>query len=150
MIKMKHGLFETILGGVVFFAACFFLAYSVKTSSLSSELTSANFKLYASFDSADGLKLGSDILVAGVKVGKVSNIELDTQNFIAKTTFLLFKNFSFPDDTEAVIVSDGLLGDKYVSLNVGGSDSVLMDGDELLYTQSSINMFNLLGKFINK
>ena len=85
-----------------------------------------------------------------MKVGTVSNIELDTQDFIAKTTFSLFENFNIPDDTEAIISSDGLLGEKYISLNVGGSDTNLVDGDEFLYTQSSVNIVNLLGKFVNK
>ena len=150
MSSKKYGLIETILGGIVFFIACGFLVYTFKISSLNSQLSSGKFKLHANFSSVEGLKLGSDIVLAGVKVGTVSNIELDTQYFIAKTTFSLFENFNIPDDTEAIISSDGLLGEKYISLNVGGSDTSLVDGDELVFTQSSVNIFNLLGKFVNK
>ena len=150
MSSKKYGLIETIFGGIVFFIACGFLVYAVKISSLNSQFSSGNFKLYANFSSVEGLKLGSDIVLAGVKVGTVSNIELDTQDFIAKTTFSLFENFNIPDDTEAIISSDGLLGEKYISLNVGGSDNNMVDGDEFLYTQSSVNIVNLLGKFVNK
>lgn len=150
MINRKHGLVETIFGGVVFFTACIFLAYAVKTTSLNKELSSNYFKLHASFDSVEGLRLGSQVLLSGVKVGSVSRIELDTQNFVARTTFSLFEDFNIPDDTEAIIISDGLLGEKYISLNVGGSDNTLTDGEEFLYTQSSVNILNLLGKFVNK
>jgi phospholipid/cholesterol/gamma-HCH transport system substrate-binding protein len=150
MSSKKYGLIETIFGGIVFFIACGFLVYAVKISSLNSQFSSGNFKLYADFNSAEGLKLGSDIVLAGVKVGAVSNIELDTQDFIAKTTFSLFENFNIPDDTEAIISSDGLLGEKYISLNVGGSDTLLEHGDEFIYTQSSVNILNLLGKFATK
>ena len=150
MSSKKYGLIETIFGGIVFFIACGFLVYAVKISSLNSQFSSGNFKLHADFSSVEGLKLGSDIVLAGVKVGTVSNIELDTQDFIAKTTFSLFENFNIPDDTEAIISSDGLLGEKYISLNVGGSDNNMVDGDELLYTQSSENILNLHGKILNK
>ena len=150
MSSKKHGLVETIFGGIVFFIACGFLVYAVKISSLNSQLSSGNFKLHASFTSVEGLRLGSDIMLAGVKVGTVSNIELNTNDFTAKTTFSLFKNFNIPDDTEAIISSDGLLGERYISLNVGGSDTSLVDGDEFVYTQSSVNILNLLGKFVNK
>ena len=149
MINTKKGLIETIFGGIVFFTACFFLAYAIKTSSLNEEFSSTNFQLYASFNSAEGLIIGSDVFLAGVKVGSVSDIELDIENFVARTTFSLFKNFNIPDDSEAIIISDGLLGEKYVSVNVGGSDTSFLDGDEFVYTQSSINIFNLLGKFVN-
>lgn len=150
MINKKYALVETIFGGFVFFTACIFLIYAVKISSLNNELSGSSFKLHASFDSVDGLRPGSDVLLAGVKIGTVANIELDTDNFVAKTTFSLFDDFQIPDDSEAVIVSDGLLGEKYITLNVGGSDITLLDGGEFIYTQSSINIFNLLGKFVNK
>ena len=150
MINNKHGLIETIFGGIVFFTACIFLFYTVKITSLNKELSRNYFKLHASFDSVEGLRLGSEVLLSGVKIGTVSQIELDTQNFLAKTTFSLFDDFNIPDDTEAIIISDGLLGEKYISLNVGGSDNTLAEGEEFLYTQSSVNIFNLLGKFVNK
>jgi phospholipid/cholesterol/gamma-HCH transport system substrate-binding protein len=150
MISKKHGLVETVFGGLVFLTACFFLFYTFNLSSLHKEISGANFKLHASFDSVEGISVGSDIVLAGVKVGTVSSIELDTQDFVAKTTFSLFENFNIPNDTEAIIISDGLLGEKYIALNVGGSDTTFLDGDEFVYTQSSINILNLLGKFVNK
>ena len=150
MTNKKSGLIEIVVGGIVFLVACLFLVYSLSVAGSKTALYNKSFLLRANFQSAEGLELGSAVTLAGVKVGTVSKIELDTEQFVAKTTFLLFKNFAIPDDSEAVITSDGLLGEKYVSVNIGGSDTILNYGDEFIYTQSSVNIFNLLGKFVGQ
>lgn len=150
MINKRDGLVEILLGGIVFLAACGFLFYMMSTINLKRQLSSGTFVLHASFESIEGIYTGSDVLLAGVPVGTVSSIELDKDSFQANVKFLLFEDYNLPDDTEAVISSDGLLGSKYISLNVGGSDVSLLSGDELLYTQSSIGILNLLSKFTGK
>ena len=150
MKSKKNGLAEILTGGIVFLTAVFFVGYSIKATNFSTGTKSDNFILYANFQSLQGIRLGSDILLAGVKVGTVSSIKLDKDSFQAQATFSLFDDYKLPEDTEAVIDSDGLLGGKYISLNVGGSDITLNTGDELLYTQSSMNLFNLLNKFTNQ
>ncbi len=146
----KDGLAEIFLGGIVFIIAFAFLVYAILTSNFDKNFSSNNFVLYASFQSVDGITVGSDIVLAGVKVGVVSDIELDKKSFQAKATFSLFEDYKLPEDTEAVINSDGLLGGKYITLNVGGSELALVDGDELLYTQSSLSILNLLNKFTSQ
>ena len=146
----KDGLAEIFLGGIVFVIAAGFLVYAILTSNFDKNLSSNNFVLYASFQSVDGIAVGSDIVLAGVKVGVVCDIELDKESFQARTTFSLFEDYKLPEDTEAVINADGLLGGKYITLNVGGSELALADGDELLYTQSSLNFINLLNKFTSQ
>ena len=143
----KDGLAEIFLGGIVFVIAAGFLVYAILTSNFDKNLSSNNFVLYASFQSVDGIAVGSDIVLAGVKVGVVSDIELDKESFQARTTFSLFEDYKLPEDTEAVINADGLLGGKYITLNVGGSELALADGDEILYTQSALSIINLLNKF---
>ncbi len=150
MKSKKNGLAEILTGGIVFLTAVFFVGYSIKATNFSTGIKSDNFILYANFQSLQGIRLGSDILLAGVKVGTVSSIKLDKDSFQAQATFSLFDDYKLPEDTEAVVDSDGLLGGKYISLNVGGSDITLNTGDELLYTQSSMNLFNLLNKFTNQ
>jgi phospholipid/cholesterol/gamma-HCH transport system substrate-binding protein len=150
MTKKKSGLIEIAVGGIVFLVACLFVVYSLSVVGSKTSLYKKSFLLRANFQSAEGLELGSDVTLAGVKVGTVSEIELDTEQFVAKATFLLFQNLGIPDDSEAVITSDGLLGEKYVSVNIGGSDTMLKNGDEFIYTQSSVNIFNLLGKFMGQ
>ena len=103
--------------------------------------------MYAEFESVDGLRVGSPVLLAGVKVGSVTEISLDTKTYFAKTRLELDRSILIPEDSEAIIVSDGLLGEKYVSVNVGGADSFLKNGDQFLYTQGSVNIINLLNQF---
>tara|TARA_A100001011_G_scaffold238004_1_gene245964 strand:- start:23 stop:478 length:456 start_codon:yes stop_codon:yes gene_type:complete len=141
---------ETIAGAVILIFAFTFLIYAFQKTDLSDDFRETNFVIYADFDSVAGLRVGSDIMLAGVKVGSVSEIELDAERYIASTTMNLYKDFNIPEDTEAIIVSDGLLGEKYISLNVGGAMDTLTEGDQIIYTQGSINIFNLLSKFADK
>ncbi|MDG2474072.1 MAG: outer membrane lipid asymmetry maintenance protein MlaD [Paracoccaceae bacterium] len=150
MISKREGFVETLVGGIVLLLALGFIVYSVKTTNLNKELSNSNFVLYANFTSVQGVNLGSEVLLAGVKVGTVTNIELDKESFQAKTTLSLFEDYKLPEDTEAVISTEGLLGGNYISLNVGGSDIVLNHGEELLYTQSSTSILNLLSKFTSQ
>ena len=147
MINKRDGLAEILLGGIVFLTTLGFIAYVIQTTSLNKELAGKNFTLIASFQSVDGIRTGSDVLLAGVRVGQVAQIELNKNSFQAMVTLSLFEDYDLPEDTAAVINSDGLLGGKYISLDVGGSELSLKDGDELLYTQSSMSILNLLSKF---
>ena len=150
MTTNQDGLKEIFLGGLVFAVAVAFLIYTVFTVGIKEELSTGKFTLYANFQSVDGLTLGSNVVLAGVKVGTVSEIELVRETFQAKVTLSLTKDYKLPDDTEAIINADGLLGGKYISLNVGGSDIALASGEELVYTQGSISILNLLSKFTSK
>jgi len=141
---------ETIMGAIVFIVAFLFLLYAVQKTNFKNEFSNNVFIIYASFESADGLRTGSDVMLAGVKVGSVSDINLNKEQYTADTTLSLFDNYNIPEDSEAIIVSDGLLGEKYISLNIGGSAESLKHGDYFLYTQSSINIINLLNKFSSK
>ena len=150
MINKRNGLIEILVGGVVFFIALVFIIYAISTTTLNKHFSESAFSVEASFQSVEGIQIGSDVLLAGVKVGSVSRIRLNKKTFQAIITLSLFENYQLPEDTEAVIASDGLLGGKFVLLNVGGSDIILNNGDELLYTQSSMDILNLLNRFISK
>ena len=147
MITKRDGIAEIVIGGAVFLIALGFIFYSVAVTNFGKDFSNSKFSLQASFESVNGIQLGSNVVLAGVKVGSVSKIQLDKESFQAKVTFSLFEDYKLPEDTEAVINSDGLLGGNFISLNVGGSDIVLESGDELLYTQSSVSILNLLSKF---
>ncbi len=141
---------ETIAGAIVLILACFFLIYSFQKSGISRQLYNEEFILTAEFNSVDGLSTGSNIFLAGVKIGTVSDIQLNLENFLARVTISLYDDFAIPDDTEAIIVSDGLLGEKYISLNPGGSSESFNTGDQIIYTQGAVNIVNLLNKFSGK
>jgi phospholipid/cholesterol/gamma-HCH transport system substrate-binding protein len=104
--------------------------------------------VYASFDQTGGLKARAPVVIAGVKVGQVDSIGLD-KNFRARVEMSLDHNLQLPVDTSASIVTAGLLGDRYISLQLGGDDKYLKSGDEITMTESAIILERLIGKLIH-
>lgn len=143
---MKHNIFETVLGFCVLCVAGLFLymVYVMNTSSLSS----GGYMLKAKFDKADGISIGSDIRLAGIKIGTVNNVNIDAQTYQALISFSVKDTLQIPSDSSAEIVSDGLLGGKYINISPGGSPEYLEKNDMIEMTQSSISLEQLLGKFL--
>jgi phospholipid/cholesterol/gamma-HCH transport system substrate-binding protein len=136
---------ELLAGGVVLAVACGFLWYAVANTGRSIE---GGYALHAKFDRIDGLAIGSDVRVAGVKVGSVTAVRIDPQSYQAVVDFSVADAIKLPKDSSAVISSDGLLGGKYLALEPGGDTAMVSPGGELTLTQSSISIEQLLGKFI--
>ncbi|MBQ7608927.1 MAG: outer membrane lipid asymmetry maintenance protein MlaD [Desulfovibrionaceae bacterium] len=111
--------------------------------------TETGFPLTARFTSVQGLRVGADVEMAGVCVGKVKAIELDEASPRAQAIvhLLLTKDYKLSDDTIASIKTSGLIGDKYVTLSRGGSESLLGAGDEITDTESSVDLETLIGKY---
>lgn len=104
--------------------------------------------IYAVFDQTGGLKPRAPVVISGVKVGQVASITLD-ENFRARAALDLDKNLRLPTDTSASIVTSGILGDRYVSLQLGGDEQVLQNGDEIAFTESAVILERLIGKLIH-
>lgn len=105
--------------------------------------------LYASFDEVGGLAPRSPVVIGGVKVGQVKKIELASDgSFRARVTMDVDRNLKLPDDTQAAVLTQGVLGNQYVGLSPGGSDELLPDGGEITYTQSAVVIERLIGKVI--
>jgi phospholipid/cholesterol/gamma-HCH transport system substrate-binding protein len=136
---------EVLVGAVVLIAAAGFLWYAVAHAGQSS---SAGYQLFARFDHVDGLPVGSDVRVAGVKVGSVDSEKLDPKTYQALIGFTVANDVKLPKDSSAVITSESLLGGKYLALSPGGDDAMLKPGQSVTITQGSINIEQLLGKFI--
>jgi phospholipid/cholesterol/gamma-HCH transport system substrate-binding protein len=107
-----------------------------------------NYQLVAKFDSSSGLKEGAFIEIAGVKVGKVTQIDLDKESFESVATFVFDSGFVLSDDTIASIRTAGIIGDKFVKISPGASDEILASGDEIIETESSISIEELVSKYI--
>ncbi len=143
---MNRNVVETALGAVVLvIAAAFF--YWAYTSSGQAQ-GSNGYPLVAKFDQIDGLDVGSDVRISGIKIGKVVAERLDPQTFRATVTFSVQNGIELPTDSSAAIVSASLLGGKYLSLTPGGDEKMLKPGGEITLTQSSINIEQLVGKYI--
>jgi len=142
---MASNLSETLIGAVVVAIAAGFLAYAGQVSGYSSG--SESYALQAKFTSAQGLNIGGEVHLAGVQVGTVTKLELDTVTYQAVVTFTVRSDVEIPEDSEAKVASEGLLGGNFLELTPGGSDIMLENGGEVEYTQGSVSLLNLLMKF---
>jgi phospholipid/cholesterol/gamma-HCH transport system substrate-binding protein len=107
---------------------------------------SGRIPLHAAFDQIGALKPRSPVVVAGVKVGQVSQIELGS-DLRAHVTFDVDGSLKLPDDTTAAIRTSGLLGDQFVALEPGGSDTDLAPGATISFTQNALSIESLIAKF---
>lgn len=142
---MKSKIVETIMGAIVLAVAGIFLSIAYRSSATVSD---KGVFLQAKFDRVDGLVVGNDVKVSGVKVGKVFNIDIDPATFLAVVSFTVSPQLSLPADSSAEIVSESFMGGKYIALVPGGSEEVLASGDTVIYTQSSLSFEALVGKYL--
>lgn len=114
---------EVAVGAAVLAAAVGFVLYAGQVTGFT--VQSDGYPLSASFRSLEGISVGSDVRLAGVKIGTVTDIDLNPQTFRADTEFLLKDGIDIPDDSAVVISSEGLLGGNFVEIVPGGSPSTL-------------------------
>ncbi len=127
-------------------AALFMLA--LKVGNASSVSVSDGYRVIAEFDNIGGLKVRAPVKSAGVVVGRVEGISLDTRTFRANVALRIDKNYPFPKDSSASILTAGLLGEQYVGMDGGGDEQVLKDGDRIKITQSAIVLEKVIGQFL--
>ena len=118
-------------------------SYQKKGSSVADDFLT----VYATYNKADGINIGSSVRLAGTEVGKVSNIQLD-EFYRVKVAFSLQPNIELPIDSAAMIETDGILGAKYIELLPGGEIDVMQDGDFFMYTQDVLLLDELLDRVI--
>lgn len=143
---MSENITEVIVGGLVLAAAAGSLIYAGQLTGMSTG--QSEYMLSASFRSADGVDVGTDVRLAGVKVGRVTGIALDPETYRAETEFSVREGIEVPDDSAASISSEGLLGGNYVEILPGGSPFYFSPGDEIEFTQGSVSLIALLMKFV--
>ena len=143
---MRHrNIAEVLTGAVVLLVAAGFLAYAVANSGRTAV---SGYPLYARFEHIDGLGVGADVRLAGVKVGSVTEERIDPKSFLAVVGLSVRDDVKLPKDSAAVVTSESLLGGKYLSLQPGGDETILQPGQTITITQSSVSLEELLGKFI--
>ena len=109
---------------------------------------SQGYVVTASFNSVSGLRVGAEVEIAGVRVGRVKAIRLDEKQPRAIVEIQLDEKVHLTDDVIASVKTSGLIGDKYISLQPGGSGEVLTNGGEITDTESSIDIENLISKYV--
>jgi phospholipid/cholesterol/gamma-HCH transport system substrate-binding protein len=141
-MELGTGLF-VLLG----FAALFFLA--TQTTNLDDYLSGSVYRVTARFDEISGLKEQAPVTMAGVTIGRVESIEVDPEILDAIVTMRISSDFNrIPDDTDASILTAGLLGTKYIGLGPGASDTYLGDASQIDLTQSAVVLEELVGKYL--
>ncbi len=140
----KGGFFETIIGIVVVAVAAAFLYYAYNVSGADSGRD--GYDLNAVFGKIDGLALGAEVRIAGVKVGAVTANALDTDTYEARVRMSIDKSVPVPEDSIAKVVSDGLLGGAHLAIEPGASEEMLRDGETITITQGSVDLLGLAVK----
>jgi phospholipid/cholesterol/gamma-HCH transport system substrate-binding protein len=129
------------------FAALAYLA--TQTTSVANFSQGDSYVLKARFTNIGQLKLRAPVKLAGVRIGSVESIELDSLKLDALVRISIDKRYSeVPDDSSAAIFTSGLLGDQYVGIQPGGSPDMFEEGGEFVLTQSSMQLEDLIGKFL--
>lgn len=144
---MQRSLIETILGGVVLLIAGMFIIFAYNSSNTRSS-GGGGYTLSANFSKVDGVTVGTDVKVSGIKVGRVSALDLDPATFLAKLTIEIGDSIKLPKDSVIAISSDGLLGGNYVSITPGGDPDLLAAGDSFSYAQAPTSLTELLARFV--
>lgn len=144
---MSHNTTEILVGGAVLAAAITFAVYAGQATGLSGG--GKGYELAASFRSLEGVSVGTDVRLAGVKIGTVTDVELNSETYRADTRFSVAVGIEIPDDSAAVVSSEGLLGGNFVEIMPGGSLFYFEPGDEVEDTQGAVSLISLLLKFVS-
>jgi phospholipid/cholesterol/gamma-HCH transport system substrate-binding protein len=141
-VELGTGLF--VLLGI---AALFFL--TTQTTGSDTFSGSETFTVSARFENVGSLKNRAPVAMSGVTIGRVVSVRFDPEQLNAEVIFEIDNQYSqIPDDSDASILTAGLLGSQYIGLQAGGSEEYLQDGSEILFTQSAIVIENLIGKYL--
>ncbi|SFW31279.1 outer membrane lipid asymmetry maintenance protein MlaD [Nitrosovibrio sp. Nv17] len=124
------------------------LVLAFKIGNLGTYSTGESYVLTGSFENIGGLKVRAPVKSAGVVVGRITDIQLDTGTYDATVTMSIDQRYRFPKDTFASILTSGLLGEQYVGLAAGGDDTILEDGDRIMKTNSAMVLEEMIGRFL--
>ena len=142
---MHRSLIETVMGAVVLVVAGLFVVFAFSAADLRAV---GGYPVTASFEQTTGLNSGADVRISGIKVGSVINQQLDPATYLARITLSIDPALKLPRDTIAKVASEGLLGGTYMQLIPGGDDQMIEPGGRITYTQSSVDLLDLLGRFV--
>lgn len=136
---------ERLIGAVVVALAALIIAFVYRSSGIEAI---NGYTITAKFDQIEGIRVGTDVRMSGIKVGAVLSQTLEPVTYRAVLLLGIDKTVKLPADTVAKITTEGLLGNKYVELEVGAEDKLLRQGDQITQTQSSINLEDLISRYV--
>ncbi|HKD48495.1 MAG TPA: outer membrane lipid asymmetry maintenance protein MlaD [Rhizomicrobium sp.] len=135
---------ETVIGAVVVAVAVLFIAF-IYTRTGSGGLS--GYEIQARLPRVDGLGIGTDVRLAGIKIGSVSDLTLDPKTYLVTVHMNIRNDVKIPVDSSLVVTSSGLLGSSYISISPGGDDKMLATGGMIQNTQGSVDLMGLINRF---
>ena len=139
---------DLIIGFVVIIAAVILTAVYKWQSTVWANAEATDYPVYATFNRTDGLEVGDKVRMAGINIGYVADSVLD-DNFRATLTLMIKSNIAIPDDSSAAIVSSGIMGNKYIEIEAGGSEDFITENGEFEYTQDAMVIEELVDRIIS-
>jgi phospholipid/cholesterol/gamma-HCH transport system substrate-binding protein len=124
------------------------LVLALKVGNATSVSATEGYRVIAEFENIGGLKVRAPVKSSGVVVGRVERIQLDKKKYVGRVTMLIDKNYEFPKDSIASVLTAGLLGEQYIGLDAGGDEQLLKDGETLKMTQSAVVLEKVIGQFL--
>jgi phospholipid/cholesterol/gamma-HCH transport system substrate-binding protein len=143
---IRRNLAEVLTGLVVLIVAVGFLGYAIANSGRSP--VGIGYPLYARFNNIAGLTVGSDVRLAGVKIGVVDSESIDPKTYLADVRMTIRRGVALPKDSSVEVASESLLGGVYLAVQPGGDETMLQPGQSITITQGAVSLQDLLGKFI--
>lgn len=144
---MSENKAEVALGAVVLAIAIGFVVYVSQSTGLT--MGGDSYQIRAGFRTAEGISVGTDVRLAGVKIGAVQGLSLNSETYRAEAVLAIQNDVLIPDDSALTITSEGLLGGHFVEVMPGASFDYLADGGEIIDTQGSVSLVTLLMKFVS-
>ncbi|MEQ9491933.1 MAG: outer membrane lipid asymmetry maintenance protein MlaD [Alphaproteobacteria bacterium] len=142
---MQRSAIETVMGAVVLVVAGFFVVLAYNTTDIKPV---SGYQLQAKFNAVDGLAIGSDVRIGGVKVGSVIDQYVDQELYQAVVSFSIQDKIRLPADSVASVNSSGLLGEKYLAIKPGTATDLLSEGQALSNTKDVVSLEELIGRVI--
>jgi phospholipid/cholesterol/gamma-HCH transport system substrate-binding protein len=141
---MQNNTVETLIGAIVVAVAVGFLYFAYANTNAANL---NGYDLEAKFQRVDGLNVGTDVRLSGIKIGSVSALSLDPKTYQATVHLTIRQDVKVPEDSSIMVTSTGLLGNSYLSVSPGGSDDMLGPGGVIRNTQGSVDLMSLIGRF---
>ena len=145
---MQSRAIEILVGFFVCLGIAAIFILTMRVSNLADTGDIEGYTVIAAFDNIGGLKVGAPVSMAGVRIGRVANITLNQQTYRAEARLRIADRYKLPKDSDASVLTSGLLGEQYIGIGAGGAMENMQGGDRFIITQSAVVLENLIGQFM--
>lgn len=140
---MQNNTVETLIGAAVVAVAVIFVFFAYRSVGATGM---SGYEISAKLNRVDGVVVGTDVKMSGIKIGTVKALSLDP-NYLVRVAMDIHSDVKIPDDSSLVVTSSGLLNNNYLSVSPGGSDKMIAPGGQIKNTQGSVDLMGLISRF---